>query len=128
MNISITIPFHKNFTKYVQENQNDYSTETHHRLIQSSSLTKVLRDASDIIFSNVDLSQPGTFSVRHHSVDPSELLCSQFGTRQVHLLLCFWMLVLFIQHRITVFKKIVKIPSDSHIKGGGGRSDPPTAA
>ena len=50
------------------------------RLIQSSSLTKVLRDASNMILTNVDLPQPGTFSVRHHPVDPSELLFSQTGS------------------------------------------------
>ena len=56
------------------------------RLIKSSSVLDVLRHGTEIIYIKVDLSQPGTSSVRHHSVDPSELLCSQGGIRQVHLL------------------------------------------
>lgn len=40
----------------------------------------------EIISMKFDLSQPGTSSVRHHSVDPSELLCGQLGPSQVNLL------------------------------------------
>ena len=56
------------------------------RLIKSSSVLDVLRDGTEIISTKVDPSQPGTSSVRHHPVDPSELLCSQLRPLQFQLL------------------------------------------
>ena len=55
-----------------------------HRFIESCSVPEVMRD--EIISMKFDLSQPGTSSVRHHPVDPSELLCGQLGPSQVNLL------------------------------------------
>ena len=56
------------------------------RLSKSGTVLDVLRDGTAIISTKVDLSQSGTSSIRHHLVDPSELLCSQLCPPQVHLL------------------------------------------
>ena len=48
------------------------------RLVEGSSVTEILRDFTEIISTKADLSQPRASPVRHHPVDPRELLSGQF--------------------------------------------------
>ena len=64
--------------------QRSPSSDLDSLIIIEGSVPDVLRDGTEIISIKVDLSQPGTSSVHHHPVDPSELLCGQLGLSQVH--------------------------------------------